>query len=163
LVFYAVYAEWEKTKQLPPAFFGYAVTVETNSGKSIKVWIFLMRLGAITGCHQMNQRSLFFRGYQFPVCARCTGLFVGQTAGLVFALLMAGAVSHAALFDIKILGLCAGLSVMALGIDGFFQLKKIWVSTNVRRFVTGLFCGFFVCCFLVKVIMMIRAFFCSVF
>lgn len=134
-------------KLLPPAFFGYAVTVETNSGKKTSVWIFLMRLGAITGCHQMHQRSLFFKGYQFPVCARCTGLFVGQTAGLAFC-----AICHAALFDIKVLGLCAALSVAALGIDGFLQLKKVWVSTNVRRFLTGLFCGFFVSCFLVKVI-----------
>jgi uncharacterized membrane protein len=129
---------------------GYAVTVDINSNdphtlkganknknKKEKVWITLMRLGAMTGCHQMYERSLFFRGYQFPLCARCTGLFTGQAAGIALLWWFIA-------FDIKILFVCTALSVAALGIDGFFQLKGLWVSTNSRRLITGLLCGFFV-------------------
>jgi len=135
-------------------YYGYATTVDTNSGepphpgeraneppptadKKLKLWIKLMRLGAMTGCHQLRERSLFFRGYQFPVCARCTGLFTGQAAGLAALLWFIN-------LDIKLLAICAAVSVAALGIDGFFQLKGIWVSTNFRRFLTGILCGFFV-------------------
>ena len=142
-VCYAVYAEWEKSKPLQ-MYYGYAATVEINSetkaqrkNRAVKIWISLMRLGAITGCHQMNERSLFFRGYQFPVCARCTGLFIGQVAGIPFFLLFLN-------FNFTLLLICTIVSVILLGIDGFFQLKGIWVSTNFRRMGTGILCGFFV-------------------
>jgi len=107
-----------------------------------------MRLGAATGCHQMHERSLFFRGYQFPVCARCTGLFIGQAAGLALFPLFLNS-------NIKPLLWCAVFSVVLLGIDGFFQLKGLWVSTNFRRLITGLLCGFFVIVFLIRIIVLI--------
>ena len=34
-------------------------------------------------CHQRPERSFFFDGFQFPVCARCTGLYVSAGAGIV--------------------------------------------------------------------------------
>jgi uncharacterized membrane protein len=119
--------------------------VETNSNKKTKLWIALMRLGAKTGCHQKNERSLSFRGYQFPVCARCTGLFFGQLCGIALFFLFLRV-------DIKVLFACAGVSVVLLGADGFFQLKGIWASTNPRRLITGLLCGFFATCFNVRLI-----------
>ena len=33
-------------------------------------------------CHQLPERSFFFHGQQFPVCARCTGLYASAVAGL---------------------------------------------------------------------------------
>ena len=140
----AVYAEWEKEKP-PPTFCGYAVTVDTNSTAGIKAWVLLMRLGAMTGCHQLHERSFFLGGYQFPVCARCTGLFFGQIAGIamLFWLLQC---------SIPLLVLFAGISVALLGIDGFFQLKGIWVSTNFRRLATGLLCGFFITGIFIRII-----------
>jgi uncharacterized membrane protein len=143
----AVYAEWEKKKPQPVCF-GYAVTVETNSNRPVRAWIWLMRIGAMTGCHQMHERSLFFRGYQFPVCARCTGLFIGQITGIALFMLLLN-------FNIKLLLLCTVFSAALLGIDGFFQLKKIWVSTNFRRLFTGTLCGFFVTVFFIRIIIML--------
>ena len=34
-------------------------------------------------CHQLPERSFFLDGRQLPVCARCTGLYLGGAAGLV--------------------------------------------------------------------------------
>jgi uncharacterized membrane protein len=143
----AASAEWVKEKPLPVPY-GSAETVETNSSRKIKLWIALMRLGAKTGCHQRNERSLFLKGYQFPVCARCTGLFFGQLFGLALFFLFTRV-------DIKLLLVCAAVSLALLGIDGLFQLKGIWVSTNPRRLITGLLCGFFVTCFNARVIVFI--------
>ena len=35
----------------------------------------LNEIGQLSGCHRMPERSFFYKGYQFPVCARCTGGF----------------------------------------------------------------------------------------
>jgi uncharacterized membrane protein len=126
--------------------------VEEDSNNSLdkktKIWIALMHLGVKAGCHQRHDRSFFFRGYQFPVCARCTGLFIGYLLGFIFCWF---------LLPIKLLplGICTFVSVTALGIDGVLQLKNICISNNPRRIITGLFCGFFLVCFAIKVIFVV--------
>jgi len=136
-------------KNLLLTYYGSAVIVDINLNKPltkpVKAWIVLMRLGAKTGCHQMHERSLFVRGYQFPLCARCTGLLIGIIAGMASLLLFVNC-------NIRSLLLLAGLSIVLLGIDGFFQLKKVWVSTNFRRMITGILCGFFVTGFFIRII-----------
>jgi hypothetical protein len=37
-------------------------------------------------CHQRPERSFHFWGAQFPVCARCAGIYVGAVAGAVAAI-----------------------------------------------------------------------------
>ena len=39
-------------------------------------------LGAVV-CHQLPDRSFHLAGVQLPVCARCTGLYVGAAVGLL--------------------------------------------------------------------------------
>ena len=43
---------------------------------------FIFAVGRVI-CHQRPERSFFLDGDQFPVCARCTGLYVSAAAGLV--------------------------------------------------------------------------------
>lgn len=87
-------------------------------------------LGKFSGCHQMPERSFFVRKKQFPVCARCTGAFIGYIAGsLVYPIY-------------KIPLLTSLFFCIVLFVDWFIQRIKIKESTNLRRFITGLLCGF---------------------
>ena len=36
-------------------------------------------------CHQLSERSFHFRGAQWPVCARCVGLYLGAAAAAFVA------------------------------------------------------------------------------
>ena len=39
-------------------------------------------IGAVI-CHQRPQRSFFWGAHQFPVCARCTGLYLSALVGVI--------------------------------------------------------------------------------
>ncbi|AGA69781.1 putative membrane protein [Desulfitobacterium dichloroeliminans LMG P-21439] len=81
-------------------------------------------------CHQLPERSFFFRGHQFPICARCTGILFGYIIGGLIALKY-----HHIPFVVLILLLAP------LGIDGGAQYLGFWKSTNRRRLFTGIAAG----------------------
>lgn len=89
-----------------------------------------MEAGGRTGCHQMPERSFFIKGMQFPVCARCTGVIIGQTVAAV--VVACGKKPCKSAF--------CGCVVML--IDWLVQRLGIKESTNPRRLVTGLLGGF---------------------
>ncbi len=95
-----------------------------------KRWLFLMKIGDKLGCHQMPERSFFYKGYQFPVCARCTGVIISAVLALI-------------VFRRKKIPLktCFLLSSVML-IDWMVQYLEIQESNNKRRLVTGLIGGF---------------------
>ena len=107
------------------------VALDLNNGidKKTKIWILLMRIGALT-CHQIYERSFTLKGYQFPVCARCTGIFLGNIIGILLSIMK---------FRISI-KICV-LLIFIMACDGFLQLFKIKESTNIRRFFTGILAG----------------------
>jgi uncharacterized membrane protein len=43
---------------------------------------FIFAVGSVI-CHQRPERSFFVDGHQFPVCARCTGLYLSAVVGLL--------------------------------------------------------------------------------
>ena len=89
-----------------------------------------MEVGAMTGCHQMPERSFFVRGYQFPVCARCTGVFLGKLIADIMLIFK------------KVLSPVAALvMLLIMGADWFAQRIGLLESTNPRRFVTGILGG----------------------
>lgn len=103
---------------------------EVESMTKDELWIKAMELGALGGCHQRPERSFFIGSYQFPVCARCTGVFLGQSAML--AMLLCGKKPG--------VGLSAAM-LLAMGADWFAQYAGICESTNPRRFITGILGG----------------------
>ncbi len=82
------------------------------------------------GCHQMPERSFFFLGYQFPVCARCTGMIIGYAISIMFVPFL----------DINLILLITICIPMVL--DGVIQLKTKYVSNNYKRFITGVLFGY---------------------
>lgn len=94
-----------------------------------ELWIKLMKIGAHCGCHQRPDRSLFIKGYQFPICARCTGILFSRPIGIWCF------VKKKCSFWLSL------LLVLPMAIDGTIQLAEIYKSTNRRRFVTGFLAG----------------------
>jgi len=94
-----------------------------------KIWIVLMKLFSNT-CHQKANRSFFLYNYQFPICARCTGLLLGYFLGIII------------LFFINEISLYLSLTFsIIMFIDWFIQYKGIKTSNNYRRLFTGSLCG----------------------
>lgn len=89
-----------------------------------------MVFGKATGCHQRPERSFFFHGKQFPVCARCTGVFLGELAGVVSCRWFHPPVWLIAVF--------CGLMLLDWGVQALGWRE----STNFRRLITGLLCGY---------------------
>jgi len=85
---------------------------------------------AFVACHRRADRSFFFRGRQFPVCARCTGILAGY---LVYPLF---------LLDLVALPAWLGLLLnLPAGVDGVTQALGSRSSTNPLRLATGLMSG----------------------
>lgn len=89
-----------------------------------------MNIGKATGCHQLPSRSLFIKGHQLPLCARCTGIALGQPIAIAFWF-----VFHTPL-------ILSGMLCLPLIYDGLIQAMGVWESTNRRRMVTGILCGY---------------------
>ena len=88
-----------------------------------------MNIGARVGCHQMPERSFFYKGYQFPLCARCTGLVIGYLMGIL-------------IYFLKIINWeIAILLCIPLVIDGGSQYLKWRMSNQRLRLITGILCG----------------------
>ena len=89
-------------------------------------------------CHRLPRRTLRFKGRYFPVCARCTGIYLGA----LFTLL---------LYYFSILTLSTNLGIyiffiplilmVPTAVDGITQLLRWRESNNFIRVVTGLLCG----------------------
>jgi len=86
--------------------------------------------GNHSGCHQLPERSFFYKGKQFPVCARCTGVTAGQLLALIAGLYLTVPVR------------VSSCLLVIMGCDWSLQQSGIKPSTNCRRFITGLAGGF---------------------
>ena len=85
-------------------------------------------------CHHKLERSFHFKGHQFPVCARCTGVYIGVFAYIVYA--------YFYFIDYTpLLLLFSVLILLPLVVDGFTQSLGFRESNNTLRFITGLLGG----------------------
>ena len=95
----------------------------------MKQW-FYKWLPIIFGWHRRSDRSFFYKGKQFPICARCTG----ELAGMICAI-------FGCYFLINI-HICVWVALLCpLIIDGVIQAKTKYESTNTRRVITGFLFG----------------------
>ena len=97
-------------------------------------------------CHQMPERSFFFHEHQAPLCARCTGIYLGMALGLVFLVIRrrtrASRLPPAPIVATLI------VFIIAMGIDGVNSTisiipgaPQLYHTTNLHRIITGTLCG----------------------
>ena len=99
--------------------------------KRTKHWVKVMTITRkIWGCHQKPERSFFVRGYQLPLCARCTGVLLGYLIALLLLIC-----------SCKISVLLCLIFLVPLVFDGGIQLAFNILSNNARRLVTGVLFG----------------------
>ncbi len=82
------------------------------------------------GCHARPDRSFYFRGKQFPICARCTGELVGMIL-CIPTLIFWGCPSFGVVL----------LLMVPLIVDGSVQKLTSYESGNIRRLITGILFG----------------------
>ena len=100
-------------------------------------------------CHRISERSFHIGSYQLPLCARCSGMYLGAMTGLVFQSLIGW--KRSKIPHWSILAVLA-LFVVAFGIDGansyLYLLKQVspgilpnlpnlYVPNNTLRLMTG--------------------------
>ena len=109
---------------------------------------YLMHLGKYTGCHQMSNRSFIIGIYQFPICARCTGVLFGNIFAVIFAFIFIP------YWKWLILG------CFIIFVDWLIQFLGIKESNNIRRLITGIIGGYSlnsvlitVICFIFKILL----------
>lgn len=77
----------------------------------------------------MPERSFFLGNYQFPLCARCTGIALGHIA----------AIAAASFYTFKY---AVSLFILPMAVDGTLQYFTSYRSNNLKRVITGFFYGF---------------------
>lgn len=82
------------------------------------------------GCHARPDRSFYFKGKQFPICARCTGELVGMISGILIAVIW----GYPKFYIVILL-------MLPLVFDGTLQKLTSYESTNMRRLFTGILFG----------------------
>ena len=95
--------------------------VHSKIGKFLRIFF---------GCHARPDRSFYFRGKQFPICARCTGELIGIILGIPIDFFWG-----CPRFEIVL------VMMIPLIFDGFLQRLTSYESGNIRRLITGILFG----------------------
>ena len=99
-----------------------------------------------TVCHQLPTHSFFANGEQFPLCARCTGLYLGFLVGIAGMALLGKL--NAALWPPRAVVAVLVMTMLLMVGDGFNSLTsslpeavQAYQPTNLLRLVTGILAG----------------------
>lgn len=85
-------------------------------------------------CHRKPERSFFYKGHQFPVCARCTGFYISGIASIILFRYF--------YLPYDLTSLIIGIILLIpTAIDGTTQLFEMRESNNTLRFITGILGG----------------------
>lgn len=107
-------------------------------------WAWWMEFcGKYARCHQMPERSFFLGSYQFPLCARCTGIMIGRLlAVLLFPFLHLPLFSASPAIPLTVSLIVLPLLLIPLAVDGLVQKYTSYESNNLKRVITGILWGF---------------------
>lgn len=116
---------------IPTAILGAsaACTWAVAHGASPK-WRLLFRVL----CHGIERRCFELWNTPMPICARCTGIYLGMLAGIVVFAILPWIEERMARWALAI-------AIVPMAIDGLTQLAMFRESTNLLRIETGLLAG----------------------
>lgn len=112
------------------------------------IWLFLTPHGLLgkadavgyAVCHQIEARSFQINGRSFPLCARCSGLFLGALLGLIYQVIQGRKGRMPPLGASLFFGLLAFAWVFD-GFNSFLMLvpsiSSLYTTQNWTRLVTG--------------------------
>lgn len=87
-------------------------------------------------CHQIPERSFHLEGHQLAVCSRCTGIYAGFAASVLFYPLVRSLRKPDSPSRLWLVAACVPIALdFALGFFG------IWENTHLSRFATGAIFG----------------------
>ncbi|MCL2655602.1 MAG: DUF2085 domain-containing protein [Coriobacteriia bacterium] len=100
-------------------------------------------------CHQLPERSFISGGFQQPVCARCSGIYVGAVFGLIALFIyfrhhQVPASSHDERLQSQLhwsYWVFLGLALAAMAYDGISSYAQLRPTTDAIRLITGLAVG----------------------
>ena len=124
------------------------LTTLLAAGASIALWLALPsdrwggRMWAVGSsvCHQIPSHSLNVAGVQFPICARCAGLYLGSLLGLVyFGTRGKKKAAPPRLFLLALLALLVAWAGDGLNsfISDLINRPFLYETSNITRLVTG--------------------------
>ena len=97
-------------------------------------------------CHRITERSFTINGRQFPLCARCSGMYLG-VAMIIIVTMLAGRMRRARLPAVPLLLILIAF-IALMGVDGinsyshfFPQAPHLYEPRNWLRLVTGMGTG----------------------
>jgi uncharacterized membrane protein len=85
-------------------------------------------------CHRIPDRTFKVKKYYFPVCSRCTGIYISAFTYFFIAAFIP------IVYNIELI-ILAILLMTPTALDGISQLLCKRASSNKRRFLTGLLAG----------------------
>jgi uncharacterized membrane protein len=90
-------------------------------------------------CHQLPERTLLFGKILMPVCARCSGIYIGFLCTILF-LFIVFRKRESDLPPVYII-VTAVIFILSAIVDGFFSYLGFYETNNIIRLVTGYMFG----------------------
>jgi uncharacterized membrane protein len=106
------------------------------AGKPVAIAALTYLAGSMV-CHQSPERSFHSNGAQYPVCARCLGLYTGAMFGLAAWLLVrcSGSVTRGVHGSLRLSGMRAAIVIAALPtlVTVALAWSGVWDAPNLVR------------------------------
>jgi uncharacterized membrane protein len=94
---------------------------------------FIFAVGSVI-CHQRPERSFFLDGHQFPVCARCTGLYLSAAAGLMaWVIIKIASRWRRRSFDPRLAVRVIAIAAIPTAVSAATAIAGVWDGSNVTR------------------------------
>jgi uncharacterized membrane protein len=94
---------------------------------------FIFAIGSVI-CHQRPERSFFLDGHQFPVCARCTGLYLSAAVGLLgWVVFKMASRWRRVSFDPRLPIRVIAIAAIPTAVSWTTGVTGIWDGSNITR------------------------------